>query len=72
MTDISVYYFYRQLVLLMRSCYSTTAHGQVADATRSGIGARTEPNARGSLARSVHGQLDSVWIGSFEFFHELS
>jgi hypothetical protein len=33
---------------------------------------RAGQNARGSLARSVHGQLDSTRIGSCEFFHELS
>jgi hypothetical protein len=33
---------------------------------------RAGRNARGSLARSVHGQLGSTRIGSFEFFHELS
>jgi hypothetical protein len=35
-------------------------------------GGRAGRNARGSLARSVHGQLGSARIGSFEFFHELS
>jgi hypothetical protein len=33
---------------------------------------RAGQNARGSLARSVHGQLGSARLGSFEFFHELS
>jgi hypothetical protein len=33
---------------------------------------RTGRNARGSLARSVYGQLGSAWINSFEFFHKLS
>jgi hypothetical protein len=33
---------------------------------------RAGRNARGLLACSVHGQLGSVRIGSFEFFHELS
>jgi hypothetical protein len=33
---------------------------------------RAGRNTRGSLARSVHGQLGSTRIDSFEFFHELS
>jgi hypothetical protein len=33
---------------------------------------RAGRNTRGSLARSVRGQLGSARIGSFEFFHELS
>jgi hypothetical protein len=33
---------------------------------------RAGRNTRGSLARSVHGQLGSARIDSFDFFHELS
>jgi hypothetical protein len=33
---------------------------------------RAGRNTRGSLARSVNGQLGSARIGSFGFFHELS
>jgi hypothetical protein len=39
---------------------------------RAWIVGRVGRNARGSLARSVHGQLGSARIGSFEFFYELS
>jgi hypothetical protein len=36
------------------------------------VRSRAGRNTRGSLARSVRGQLGSARIGSFEFFHELS
>jgi hypothetical protein len=36
------------------------------------VTSRAGRNTRGSLARSVRGQLGSARIGSFEFFHELS
>ena len=42
------------------------------DGPRAAFWPRAGRNARGSLARSVHGQLGSARIGSFEFFHELS
>jgi hypothetical protein len=52
--------------LLFYSSRVRPYRGDLFPTSRAGL------NARGSLARSVHGQLGSARIGSFESFQKLS